>query len=479
VWSGGVIWAWTNVHKYGKFFSTDQKKFLFTGGAVMGHHNFTRTILLAIVLGFIGQSSVQAQYTSYSTNFNTFLDGASILSGTDWSTSNNASAKVSTNIYSACGYPNSYSNAVVFLGTISNSFSLLSPDAKSNMVSAQLIVQVAVNDILPDPSTCPDRLGGICFSNNVANNSADVYCWTTNGWLKLVQTNGTAFNLASNTWALVTFMANFSGASTTWSPPSTNIVFYEVFINSTNVVPAAGASNRFRHGVSDPSFVKNDSGTYIESGATFTPAVAGIHGFCLSGSGSMNTLLATKGTPPIGLVTSPFQPGNQPLSAGIDIRAYQGADGVYVEFQTTAEEGAGQVTLKIRDANGNLIFVDSQPAVGSGNNTYLFLVPSSYGLVVGQPYNFTVIDEAGKAWSSPGVTVTSFAADLLQMSPMGVTMSFSTIPGKLYTIQWAQDLMAPSWQSVTNITAVDSHSSVFVFFPDPAALSSYFRILQN
>jgi hypothetical protein len=268
----------------------------------------------------------------------------------------------------------------------------------------------------------------------------------------------------SNSWALVTFVANYTGANTNvlTTTPS-NTVFYQVYVNGTNVVPAS--TYCYAHG---SPFTNNTSGTYLESSASYSGS-GGINGFYLSGSGAMNTLLATTGTPSINT-------GASPLSSSISIRAYQGAGGVYVEFQTHDEGGILPVILTVMQANStNIIWQGAQASVGSGNNFYRFLVP---GLTLGSAYSFSVTDESGKTWSIPPTTVTAFAASMLQMSPVGLTMSFNTSPGLQYSIQWTPQL-GGTWQSVTNITAISANSSVFVFFPDPKAPSGFFRIVQQ
>jgi len=61
---------------------------------------------------------------------------------------------------------------------------------------------------------------------------------------------------------------------------------------------------------------------------------------------------------------------------------------------------------------------------------------------------------------------------------VGVTLAFNTTPGQQYTVQWTPQL-GGTWQSQTNFTAAYSHSSVFVFFPNPTAPSGFFRIITQ
>lgn len=409
------------------------------------HHSWRRSAALAAFVWLALQGSAQAQYA---TNFDLLLNGSTILTNTtgagQWMGLADATATVSNNTYTFGS--STYSNYVVFQGEISNLFSRVAPDG-NNDVSAQLLIQATWSDAMPDGTVCPDRQGGVCFSNG------DVYAWATNGWLKLMNTNGPAISVPSNTWTKLSFVANYTGAG--FGSP-TNIVFYKVYINSTNMVPVDLAS-RYSHG---SPFAADTNGAYIQSSALYDPSNKGIQGFYMSGSGTMDTLQSQAGLP-------------APLSSAIDIRAYQGSDGVYVEFKTYSEEGAGTIYLQLKDAGGNVIWQGSQPAKGSGNNLYRFQVP---GLQLGGTYSFTVIDEAGKGWSKPNVTVAAFMADMLRMSPVGVTLQFGTIPDRQYEVQWSRQL-GGTWQAVTNLKAVYSQSSVFVFFPDPAAPSGFFRIV--
>lgn len=392
---------------------------------------------------------IQPVWALYSTNFDALANGTSILTNQtgsgQWMGGDGAVAVVTNGTYTVGG--STYSNYVVFQGEVSNIFTRIMPNAISNEASAQLLTQITWSDALPADSLCPARQGGLCVSNGFA------YGWATNGWLRLTNAGGAAVTLPSNTWARLTFVANYTGAS--FGPP-TNTVFYQIFVNGTNLVPE-DVSCRYAHG---SPFYQSDSGTYIQSSALFTEATKGIQGFYLAGSGTMDSLAVQPGLP-------------NPLSSGIDIRAYEGADGCYVEFSTSDEEGDGIIFLRVRDASGAIIWEGAQQAKGSGTNLYRFLVP---GLRLGGTYSFTVIDEAGKAWSAAGITVTSFAADMLRMSPVGVTLQFNSLPDRQYEVQWVRQL-GDTWQAVTNLTALETRSSVFVFFPDPAAPTGFFRIV--
>ena len=426
---------------------------------------YKRVMLLAFSVWLFGQASSDAQ-TSYMTNFDNggWVNNQSILGvGNGWTGQASSVATISTNgfVYTNGATSFTYTNYVVFQGDISNSFAQVSSDTTNHLASAQLLVQVTLGSILPSATTCADRQGGICFSNNAG--VGDIYAWSTNGWLKLGLTNNGAMTVASNAWVLLTFVANYSGADTAvlGGTPS-NTIFYQVYLNGTNLVPSA--ANCYAHG---SLFTNNVNGSYLQSSANYT-GLGGISGFYLSGSGSMNTLLATTGTPLTNTISSP-------LSSQINIRAYQGADGVYVEFMTQDEQGMGPIMLQLLNASGVAVWTNMQAAVGSGNHLYRFVVP---GLLLGGSYTFRVIDEVGHTFSQ-NATVTAFAAEMLKMSPEGVTMSFNTAPGQQYTIQWTHQLGGVWSNAIPAFTASDTHTNVFVFYPDSTAPSCFFRILQQ
>ena len=164
------------------------------------------------------------------------------------------------------------------------------------------------------------------------------------------------------------------------------------------------------------------------------------------------------------------------MSAGIDIRAYQSSDGVYVEFTSKDEEGEGSFTVLVKDASGHVVWSGSVVAVGSNSNRYRLLAS---GLSIGSTYTIQVVDESGKRWLAPGVSVNTFAAAMVKMSPMGLSMQFATIPDREYDIQWTPKLGGEWVTAVTNLHALSSSTNVFVFFPDPAAPSGFFRILMH
>ena len=174
------------------------------------------------------------------------------------------------------------------------------------------------------------------------------------------------------------------------------------------------------------------------------------------------------------LTTSGWTPVySTPTSSGIDLRAYQGAGGVYVEFVAYDVEKDGTVRLALLGADGSAVWTGITNVTAGARCVCRFLVP---GLEVGGTYAFAVRDEVGKGWTASGVTVSAFAAESVSMSQDGITLSFNSLPNRDYEIQWTPRLGA-AWQKVTAVTADTDRTSVFVTYPEPLTSSGFFRIL--
>jgi hypothetical protein len=161
-----------------------------------------------------------------------------------------------------------------------------------------------------------------------------------------------------------------------------------------------------------------------------------------------------------------------PTSSGIDLRAYQGAGGVYVEFAAYDVRKDGEITLYLLGANGETLWEGTTNVLAGAQYVSRFIVP---GLTVGGTYSFKVKDEVGKEWSAPSVTVGTFAMKTVSMSLTGMTLSFSSQPRQRYEIQWT-DQLGGTWQPLTNVMAVGESTSVPVTYPNPAAPAGFFRI---
>ncbi len=421
----------------------------------MSMHQGRIGLALAVTILLSWQTVAQS---TYSTNFDTLTVGSSILTASsgsgqwvDATGSSTAQVANSAGVYQSI----TLTNYVIFQGDISNLFSRIQPDS-SGQVLAQLLAQVIWCDGgMPDNSLCPGRQGGVCVSNGYA------YAWSTNGWLQLTNRLDARQTIASNTWTKFTFSASYLDAVN-------SSVYYKVYVDGTNFVPTTTTE---RYVYAGTAFAQDPTGSYIRSSATFTtsPSTKGISGFYIAGSGAIDV--------PSVSTSSAFVP----MSSGIDIRAYQGSDsngtvGIFVEFTSKDEEGNGTFTVLVKDASGRVIWSGSVPAIGSNSNRYRLLAS---GLSASGVYTIQVVDEVNNRWQAQNVSVGTFAAAMVKMSPMGLSIQFSTIPDRDYDIQWTPKLGGEWVTAVTNLHALSSSTNVFVFFPDPAASSGFFRILMH
>jgi len=211
---------------------------------------------------------------------------------------------------------------------------------------------------------------------------ATVYAWSTNGWLLLANTDGSAPYVDSNAWTKILLRRQLHGRQ----QRQQDRLLPRLSQTSTNLVPV-DTSKTF---CTQPDLLGQHEMERISCPpALYDVSSTGIAGFDLSGSGFVNLLEAKAGTP-------------TPLSSAINVRAFQGADGVYVEFQTYNEEGHGYVRLYVYDANGRLVWSGTCMAKGSGSNLYRLNVP---GMLLGQTYSIRIRDEVGKYFTVAGVTV--------------------------------------------------------------------------
>jgi hypothetical protein len=162
----------------------------------------------------------------------------------------------------------------------------------------------------------------------------------------------------------------------------------------------------------------------------------------------------------------------RPLSSGIDLRAYQGSDGVYAEFVAYDVEQAGTIRLRVFNSQGEFMgqkVIHVQPGP---RQVCRVKIP---GLAIGQSYHFDVRDEVGKSWSAPDIAVRPFAMGMVRMSYKGFTLAFDSLPDRDYEIQWTAKLGAP-WLTVTNVNAYGERTHAVVRHPDPTSPSGFFRV---
>jgi hypothetical protein len=159
-------------------------------------------------------------------------------------------------------------------------------------------------------------------------------------------------------------------------------------------------------------------------------------------------------------------------SSGVDLRAYQCAGGVTVEFTSYDVEKDGTVRLILLGPAGDSIWEGTTNIVAGATVVSRFIVP---GLTLGGTYSFKIVDEVNKEWTATDVTVSEFAMKGVSMSLSGITLSFSSQPRQKYEIQWTSQL-GGEWQTRTNVTAVSQNTSVFVTYPGPTTSAGFFRV---
>ena len=164
--------------------------------------------------------------------------------------------------------------------------------------------------------------------------------------------------------------------------------------------------------------------------------------------------------------------GGGPMSSGIDLRAFQGAEGVVVEFVAYDVEEDGYVTLYLVGPGDTVLWHGTCEVVAGRQQVCRFLVP---GLMVEGAYDFVVQDEVNQFWEAYNVQVTPFSAEMVRMSLAGVTLAFPSLPEREYEIQWVRRL-GDVWQTVTNVLAEGERTTVVVPHPDRASPSGFFRI---
>lgn len=178
-------------------------------------------------------------------------------------------------------------------------------------------------------------------------------------------------------------------------------------------------------------------------------------------------VLAEEGDKYLQVVAHDFSPysyelnnGAMPTAAAVDIRAYEGADGVVVEFQTLDENADGEATIDVYKKDGDqLTLIGSVPAVGTGDNLYKIAVT---GLEVGGTYSLVIQDEEGRWHEIDGVTVTKFATEMIRMSPDGIELKWASIPGRTYKVMYSATLTGP-WAEVASVEAAEGADSTTYF----------------
>ncbi|MEI6210197.1 MAG: SdrD B-like domain-containing protein [bacterium] len=170
--------------------------------------------------------------------------------------------------------------------------------------------------------------------------------------------------------------------------------------------------------------------------------------------GSGDGVLAGQGEP----INIGFTTGT--VVSAMLINAYAAAPGVVVEveFSTILASSTNAIVLYLlRD--GSWVSVGQQVAV-EGTKRYRFIVP---GLSAGDICNLKVCDDTGAVSVDENQQIGTFAVQSLQNSGSGLSLSWSVLPGRIYSVYRTDRLVGGSWvlvQTMTN-TSMTGTSSTF------------------
>lgn len=200
----------------------------------------------------------------------------------------------------------------------------------------------------------------------------------------------------------------------------------------------------------------------------------------LAGGADVDSDPGTNGvTSLIVLPTATFEDGvdagfrfSSPLSSGIELWAFKGGDGWYVEFFAYDVTQAGTILLYLLNPAGHAVWTGEADVEAGPRQIARFRVP---GLVAGGAFDFAVRDEVGNLWRAYGVPVRPFAAEKVRMSLAGVTLTFGSLPERDYEIQWVRRL-GGVWKTVATVPSQGERTTVVVPHPDRASPSGFFRI---
>ena len=162
-------------------------------------------------------------------------------------------------------------------------------------------------------------------------------------------------------------------------------------------------------------------------------------------------------------------------SSGIDLRAYQAAEGIYVEFVAYDVEEDGTIRLALLGEDGAAIWTGEVDVVAGPQFVARLLVP---GLEAGKSYDFAVTDEVGQGWAAPGIVVGTFETEMASLSRTSLALSFDSLPQREYEIQWTPAIGSP-WQAVKTLVAEGNHTRVVVDYPNPEDPTGFFRVQQK
>ena len=286
------------------------------------------------------------------------------------------------------------------------------------LASVRLLTQIKLYDELPASNEVGNVQGAVvALRDETGSSNGTYYVWgVTNaapvaeGWAPLLSTNGTAFTVVEGATNYITFVFSY---------PESGPVQYKVYIGDVGDT------------VMSPS-------VWVTSATT---ATAGITSVSLVGSGTLEGVASTNGSP-VSLSSS----------ISFDVFYSVASNKVYGVVTTEGEQGSNLIKIMAWINNG-WVLVGSFAPIGDGEGHTYYVALT--GLTPGQSYKFLVEDEEGHEFYSTASQVvrtinigeTYFSmADDLQMRMMNV--KFNTEKGKCYQVRVSSDLSrsADQWQ---------------------------------
>jgi uncharacterized repeat protein (TIGR01451 family) len=173
-----------------------------------------------------------------------------------------------------------------------------------------------------------------------------------------------------------------------------------------------------------------------------------------------------------GLGTNDF---SHPLSTAIDLRLIEAANGLFVELCTVDEVVDGEpITLYLRLADGTLRQVGQ---VLSRGGSQRYLIPVAREALGPEPFAFVVRDESGATHTLPQVTLEAFRAGLVRMDKLGLTLTWASLPGRIYDVYRCARLGDPWKKVVANVLAEGDSCSAIV--PTAGEKQAFFKIVMQ
>ncbi|MDD5705997.1 MAG: SdrD B-like domain-containing protein [Kiritimatiellae bacterium] len=185
-----------------------------------------------------------------------------------------------------------------------------------------------------------------------------------------------------------------------------------------------------------------------------------------------------------GLVLSEAEPynvgltGNPPLATSIAMCMYNSSEGVFLDFQTVQEVEAYRPIVIYRLMPDGTYVELGRVMSGGGDQSYNIKVdPSLLNL---QGLNRIVIIDESDARHELLVSVAPapFAAEMVQMTKQGLTLTWRSLPGSVYDIFKAPTPSGPWTLTVTEVYADGDRCSTIVPV-NPAEPQAFFKIVMR